>query len=359
MILLIGKDNEVEEIIEESRFSEFGIWERTHMEQWVAGYPQILGEDLLIITTEYDKFDKTSNRLDVLAVDTNGKIVVIELKRDIADKFVDLQAIHYAAYCSTLNLEQVVVMMADYKDKSKDEIESEIKNFIVNDEFIDFDNQPRMMLVANDFREETLAAVLWLRDNGLDITCIKLEPYKISGKIAVKPEILIPLPEAKDFMIHVEQKKKSTSSRNKYQIDLSKFWARVLKKFKEKKPGLTEKDSANTSWLLFDTGYRSIHFEWYFKRRPKGFFAALHFEGGDSEKNKEICHYFRDRKNLIQKEFPEDEIFFDKWGTGRTQVYAMRESTEFDDENLEWGVATMIRLYDVLMPILNDYYSKN
>ena len=113
--MLINKDLEVEEIIDESKFSDLGIWERTHMEEWIAKYPQILGEELLTITTEYDKFDKTSNRLDILAVDKNGKIVVIELKRDTADKFVDLQAIHYASYCSNLNLEQVVEMMAEYK----------------------------------------------------------------------------------------------------------------------------------------------------------------------------------------------------------------------------------------------------
>ncbi|MDZ4172642.1 MAG: endonuclease NucS [Methanobacteriaceae archaeon] len=89
------------------------------MEEWVAEYPQILGEDPLTITTEYDKFDKTSNRLDVLAIDKNGKIVVIELKRDIANIFMDLQAIHYAAYCSTLNLEQVVEMMSEYHGKSR------------------------------------------------------------------------------------------------------------------------------------------------------------------------------------------------------------------------------------------------
>ncbi len=79
-----------------------GVWERNHMEEWISKCPKILGEELLIITTEYDKFDKTSNRLDILAVDNDGKLVVIELKRDMANKFTDLQAIHYAAYISTI-----------------------------------------------------------------------------------------------------------------------------------------------------------------------------------------------------------------------------------------------------------------
>ena len=98
MILIVGKDNKIKDVIEETKFSELGIWERKHVEEWILEYPEILGEDLLIVTTEYDRFDKTKDRLDILAIDKNGKLVVIELKRDVADRFADLQAIHYAAY---------------------------------------------------------------------------------------------------------------------------------------------------------------------------------------------------------------------------------------------------------------------
>jgi len=48
-----------------------------------------LREDLPSVTTEYDKFNKIKDRLDILAIDKNGKLVIIELKRDIADRFVD------------------------------------------------------------------------------------------------------------------------------------------------------------------------------------------------------------------------------------------------------------------------------
>lgn len=360
MILLIGENNKVEEVLEEKKFSELGIEERTHMEEWVAEYPQILGEDLLTVTTEYDKFDKTSNRLDVLAIDFNGKIVIIELKRDLADKFVDLQAIHYAAYCSTVNLEQVVQMMADYKNKSKEEMESEIKSFITNDDFSDFDNQPRIMLVANDFREETLAAVLWLRDNGLDITCVKLEPYKIKGRIAVKPEIIIPLPEAKDFMIKAEQKNITISKKSKRQEEYHAFWNKMLNKLNEAKPGLSNRKWCISNFLAVPSGYGSVHFEWLFRGRPsKEFLAALHFEYNDRPKNLKLLNYFKSQKSEIEKQLGELELFFDEdFGNRWAQVYVKRDSGEIDDENLEWGFETMMKLYDVLKPILDDYYKK-
>ena len=219
VILLIGKDKELENFIEEENFSKMGVWERNHMEEWISKCPKILGEKLLIITTEYDKFDKTSNRLDILAVDTDGKIVVIELKRDVADKFTDLQSIHYAAYISTHTFKDIVEIRAKYCGKSEEEVDGEIRDFIVNDEFSDFDNQPRIIIVANQFKEETLASVLWLRDVGADITCVKLEAYKVGEKIVITPNIIIPLPEAKNFMMHREQKIKSISIPGNYTED--------------------------------------------------------------------------------------------------------------------------------------------
>jgi hypothetical protein len=151
--------------------------------------------------------------LDILAVDKNGKLVVIELKRDIADTFVDLQAIHYAAYCSTLTFEQIVDIKSESNGKSKEENQEEILNFIEEPKFSDFDNQPRIIIVANDFKEETLAAILWLRDSGIDIKCVKLEAHELDEKIIITPDVIIPLPEAKEFMIFREQKSREIGSK--------------------------------------------------------------------------------------------------------------------------------------------------
>ena len=104
--------------------------------------------------------------------------------------------------------------MADYTNKNKEDVEEIIIDFIDNEDFADFDNQPRIFIVSRDYQEETLAAVLWLRDNGIDVNCVKLEPYKIEDKIIVNSDILIPLPEAKNFMIQVSEKIKNTSKKN-------------------------------------------------------------------------------------------------------------------------------------------------
>jgi RecB family endonuclease NucS len=136
MIFGYKKNSKKVKVYNETTFRDHSILERQDLEIWLENYPEILGEDLLILTTEYDRFDKTNERLDLLAIDKTGKLVVIELKRDDSGKNVDLQALKYAAYCSTLTLEDITNLFLEYKasqdEKSNYEAcQKEILNFII------------------------------------------------------------------------------------------------------------------------------------------------------------------------------------------------------------------------------------
>jgi hypothetical protein len=51
--------------LDDRRFSELGLSERKHLQEWLAGMPTALGEDLLIIQKEFDGFSDTRERLDL------------------------------------------------------------------------------------------------------------------------------------------------------------------------------------------------------------------------------------------------------------------------------------------------------
>jgi len=76
--------------------SALNLKERSDLQEWVIQSPEILGEELLVVATEFDRFDKTSERLDVLALDQQGKLVVVELKRSAVRTTADMQALRYA-----------------------------------------------------------------------------------------------------------------------------------------------------------------------------------------------------------------------------------------------------------------------
>lgn len=107
MIFSVKKANGTPEHLSEQTYFSIGLLEREDLEEWAIEEPRILGEDLLIVTSEFEGFERTRDRLDVLALDRAGKLVVVELKRDRADETTDLQAIKYASYCATLTPTQV------------------------------------------------------------------------------------------------------------------------------------------------------------------------------------------------------------------------------------------------------------
>ena len=69
----INPENRQSDRIEEVDFARLGLRERQDIQEWVADNPNILGDDLLIIGKEFSGFDRTGERLDLLAVDLDGK----------------------------------------------------------------------------------------------------------------------------------------------------------------------------------------------------------------------------------------------------------------------------------------------
>jgi len=61
----------------------------------VIEYPEILGEGVIVVTFEFDRWwtpggVRERDRLDVLGIDLNGRLVVAELKRDRAPDTVEM-----------------------------------------------------------------------------------------------------------------------------------------------------------------------------------------------------------------------------------------------------------------------------
>ena len=106
--------------------------------EWVIENPGLLDEDLLVVTSEYDGFERTRDRLDVLALDRAGKLAVVELKRDEADRTTDLQAIEYASYCATLTPREVQELYREFWSDRRDE---PLRSEDVGGKFADFLNE--------------------------------------------------------------------------------------------------------------------------------------------------------------------------------------------------------------------------
>jgi alkylated DNA nucleotide flippase Atl1 len=206
-----------------------GALEVSHIERWVASTPDVLGEKLLVITQQFDAFDKTKERPDVLALDEEGKLVVIELKRDDGGK-QDLQALRYAAFCSRFGIDDLVELYVEYRAKKGESISSEealarLKDHVVEGglEEIETDMTPRIILVAKSFQVEIATTCLWLREQfEMDISCVQLVPYVVEGKVLLASSVLVPLPEASDYTIQRDRKRRRAAGKKR--VD----WGRLV-----------------------------------------------------------------------------------------------------------------------------------
>jgi hypothetical protein len=201
-------------------YIELNLRERFDIQEWIAGTPEILGEPLMIISKEL--ILPSGRRLDLLAVDKEGALVVIELKRDNSGSSVEWQAIKYASYCSSFSHDEIYKYFAEYLGTDGDDAQVKIEEFI-NCEPKDLNQRQRIILVANEFHSEVISAVLWLRESEIDIECIRLTPYfDQNGELFINPEIIIPLPEAKDYIQKKERKEKEQKQPGKSSFSLEK-----------------------------------------------------------------------------------------------------------------------------------------
>lgn len=207
------------ELIKASRttFKANELKERQNLQEWIAKDPSVFGEEVLIIQKEFDGFLDTRERLDLLALDKNGRLVIIENKLDDSGRDVTWQAIKYASYCSTMKTNDVILIYQKYLDKYDPGkvAKGEIEDFLgtTEDDLVlnQGQNTQRIFLVAAEFQKEVTSSVLWLRNFSIDICCFKVTPYEYDGKIFVDFDKIIPLPETEEYQIKVASKEQEVA----------------------------------------------------------------------------------------------------------------------------------------------------
>lgn len=184
--------------VEETNFKKEKILEE-NLENWIIINPLILGEKLLIIGNQVMVSD-VKDKIDILALDSEGNSVIIELKRGKLKDPVDIQALRYASYISRWKFEDFEKQAKNFLNKEKD------PEFNFNELFEDFcsdsgiEDVPdinidqRVIIVGTDVKDKIGSVALWLRDHQINIKVIQISVYKDNGNIFIEPDVVIPLP---------------------------------------------------------------------------------------------------------------------------------------------------------------------
>ena len=224
----------------QTTFVQEKLKERYDIQEWVEKNPEILENNLLIIGKEVSL--PSDIRLDLLAIDKKSNLVVIELKRDDSGRNMDWQAIKYASYCSNLTSLDIFRQFAEHLGTNEDEAETKIEEFIEAENFEELNSHQRIILVSKEFHSDVVSSVLWLRDFGIDVSCVRLSPYvDEDGTLYISPNKIIPLPEAEDYLIKKEKKQKEVrlSKSSSFSLEKSNYDTKDL--IKELRSSLTRK----------------------------------------------------------------------------------------------------------------------
>ncbi|MCX7957598.1 MAG: DUF4268 domain-containing protein, partial [Deltaproteobacteria bacterium] len=191
------------------------------------------------------------------------------------------------------------------------------------------------------------------------ITCVKITPYEIdNNQIAFESTIIIPLTEAKDYLIEVEKKENTENIKTLTQEEYIKFYGDLRKEL-ESVLGRKLPDPKPKHFYQIPSAINGVHFEWVFYGRiNRRFYVALDFETNDREFNKSSVEKLEMLKSKIEQETNEEVIFQKDRGNNWTRIYIMKDEGKMSEDLKEWAVKNMKIFIDILEPEISKLSQK-
>lgn len=154
-----------EEALEDFIFQDIGILNN----RWL-----LIGRQ---VRTDYGKF------IDLLAVDENGSLVVIELKKHMTPREVTAQALDYAAWVEHLEPQQIAEIWQGFVKNYRPELGSQSLDQAFLEKFntpLDEENlneEHRMVVVAAKLDSQTERILAYLGERGIPINAVFFEVF--------------------------------------------------------------------------------------------------------------------------------------------------------------------------------------
>ncbi|MDD9973577.1 MAG: hypothetical protein OXU27_06195 [Candidatus Poribacteria bacterium] len=160
----------------------------THLETWLENSPQALAQEFFLwIGRQPSAADEEGVIFpDLLGVDSEGNLIIVELKRERAPRDVMAQLLEYAVWASELS-EAQIHQIAETYFATRDEFKGKVFHDTFRDKFDipEIDELPvlnrglRLFIVAEEVPTRVARVCRFLRtSHGMDITCIDVSTFQ-------------------------------------------------------------------------------------------------------------------------------------------------------------------------------------
>jgi hypothetical protein len=257
---------------------------------------EVVSPDTLVVSEEFGDWEDSRRRIDLLGLDRDANLVVIELKRTEDGGHMELQAIRYAAMVSTLTFEKVVDVFSGYLRRigREDDPRTTMLDFLGwedPDEDV-FAQDVRIVLASAEFSKELTTAVMWLNEHGLDIRCVRMQPYDDGGRLLVDVQQVIREKEQRGRQERAER----------YGIR-KRFWQGLLARAATKTSLHANISPSESSWVGTSSGMRGMAFNYVTGQHESR--VELYIDRGaeEADANKRIFDRLHNHKEQIESSF--------------------------------------------------------
>jgi len=175
------------ESVDSCAAEELNVKEK-QIEEWMATNPDLLFTDdeaVMIIAQE-----KSGEALaDLLAVDSQGNLIIIEIKRHWCDRSTVGQLLDYAARLSSWDYEAFNNRWKSYTGRTEGDLFEEFKDYVSNSSFAreDFLKTRRLYVLASEADDGLKRIIRWLKvENNMPIDFVPFALFKYENDVFLR-----------------------------------------------------------------------------------------------------------------------------------------------------------------------------
>jgi len=356
-IFRVDPETKKVEEVEPTTFSSEGFFETSDIHGWLVSNPSLFGEDLIIVGREHVGVRGSGRRPDILAIDREGNLVVIEVKRDEATIDTHWQAAVYAAFYWPRSGNDIVHLYIDYAEIEKEDairrLQEHTGSVDEQDLLKKLNAKQRLILVASSFPKEVTTTVLWLREQGVDASCLQLTPYpdRTRGTFYIQSRYIIPVPETRELMVELrktqqERATQDAETEGRQNDATTQFMRAVSSQLNERLPDELRPEKVSR-WAGQYGSVRYFKF-WYDHRPWKNhdfcFGADLETEPSEAERGNVYTYFAASKRYLQELDYSEQDIETLK---GLVAELNGSEGYEYVDDHSEFYVGKWVPSSDL------------
>lgn len=170
-------------------------WKELDLQRLMSSHIQdfIYSNDLLTIFNERPRQEEP----DILAIDRNGDLYILELKRWSSDRENLLQVLRYGQLYGSSNYDELNELFQKYSKSNVELLEIHKQYFDLPDDKAlrksDFNMHQHFLIVTNGLDQNTVDAIRYWKNNGLSIDAIIYWVFEINGEHYIEFNMYSPI----------------------------------------------------------------------------------------------------------------------------------------------------------------------